>query len=76
MADEKYKPRPEEDMPQIPWYYPQEPDSPCINMTDEEFGAYIRQKRKEFEDPTTHCRHGYKLENFCYQCKKLAGEVK
>ena len=73
MADEKYKPRPESDMPQIPWYYPQEPDSPCLNMTDEEFGAYIREKRKLFE--ATHCSHGYKPGE-CYQCKKLSGEVK
>lgn len=76
MADE-YKPRTEA-VPEIPWYYPQDPNSPCINMTDAEFSAYIKMRRKEFEDPATHCRHGYRLEvvSECYKCRVESGGAK
>jgi len=30
--------------------YPMKPDNPCLHMTDEEFKAYIRMRRVEFEE--------------------------
>lgn len=29
--------------------YPMTPDNPCLNMTDEQFLAYIREKREAFD---------------------------
>jgi hypothetical protein len=72
--EQKYKPRPAEGVPAIPWHYPFESaDDPVLSMSDGEFSTLIRERRKLYDE--THCPHAKRLDAGCHMCDALKAKA-